>query len=285
MVELTILIPAYNEAGSIGSTLAAIQKVCAELDCSHEIIVVDDGSEDATVSESRLEGVRVVCHTHNRGYGAALKTGLREAQGEWVLIIDADLTYPPERIPDLLAARENADMVVGARTGESVKIPLLRRPMKWLLGKLANRVARSPIPDLNSGLRVFRRDMALQYRHLYPDGFSFTSTITLAALCDGYRVEFIPINYAARHGKSKIRPIRDSLNFLVLLIRMAVYFDPLRIFLPTSCAMGILSLLLLVHFFFKDGGLSDAGILACLVTFLIFMMGILADLIVRRSRS
>ncbi|MCA9448026.1 MAG: glycosyltransferase family 2 protein, partial [Candidatus Omnitrophica bacterium] len=139
--------------------------------------------------------------------------------------------------------------------------------------------------DLNSGLRAFRRDLAMKYFHLFPDGFSFTTTITLASLCDGHRVEFIPIDYTKRSGKSKIRPLRDTFNFIVLIIRVAAYFDPLRVFLPASFFTGFISLTMLVYYFYKDGGVSDAGVLACMVTLLIFMMGILADLVVRRSRS
>ncbi|MCA9425197.1 MAG: glycosyltransferase family 2 protein [Candidatus Omnitrophica bacterium] len=284
MNKISIVIPAYNEVEGIAETLDQVSRVAASLRYDTEILVVDDGSTDGT-SEAIPDSFRVIRHARNKGYGAALKTGLLEAEGDVIVILDADLTYPPERIPEMLDHLEFQDMVVGARTGDTVHIPLVRRPAKWILNQLANRVAGERIPDLNSGLRAFRRDLAMKYFHLFPDGFSFTTTITLASLCDGHRVEFIPIDYTKRSGKSKIRPLRDTFNFIVLIIRVAAYFDPLRVFLPASFFTGFISLTMLVYYFYKDGGVSDAGVLACMVTLLIFMMGILADLVVRRSRS
>ena len=181
--------------------------------------------------------------------GVDSQTGLTHATGDWIVIMDADLTYPPERIPELLARLNEADMVVGARTGESVKIPWVRKPAKWMLTQLANRVAGEKIPDLNSGLRAFRKEIAMRYLHLFPDGFSFTTTITLASLCDGLRVEFVPIDYTKRSGKSKIRPLRDTFNFLVLIIRMAAYFEPLRVFLPAAFLSGFVSIVMLAFYF------------------------------------
>ncbi len=283
--KISILIPAFNEESGIQKTLDQVSSVAASLPFPAEILVIDDGSTDRTVERISGPSVRVLRHRRNRGYGAALKTGLTHATGDWIVIMDADLTYPPERIPELLARLNEADMVVGARTGESVKIPWVRKPAKWMLTQLANRVAGEKIPDLNSGLRAFRKEIAMRYLHLFPDGFSFTTTITLASLCDGLRVEFVPIDYTKRSGKSKIRPLRDTFNFLVLIIRMAAYFEPLRVFLPAAFLSGFVSIVMLAFYFYKDGGISDAGVLACMVTLLIFMMGILADLVVRRSRS
>ena len=284
MTKISIVIPAYNEVEGIQETLQQVSKVVDSLPDETEILVIDDGSDDGT-AEQIPDSIRVVRHDRNRGYGAALKTGLIHAEGERVVILDADLTYPPDRIPEMLEHLENQDMVVGSRTGTTVHIPLIRRPAKWVLTQLATLVAGQKIPDMNSGLRAFRKDLAMKYFHLFPDGFSFTTTITLASLCDGHRVLFLPIDYTKRSGKSKIRPIRDTFNFIVLIIRVAAYFDPLRVFLPASFLTGFISLAMLVYYFYKDGGVSDAGVLACMVTLLIFMMGILADLVVRRSRS
>lgn len=285
MVEISLLIPAYNEAGTIAETVRCARAALDRLSRPHEILVIDDGSSDATSTNAAEAGATVLRHESNRGYGAALKTGLRHAQGEIVVITDADLTYPAERIPELIHEIAMADMAVGARIGANVHIPLLRRPAKWILNRLANRVAGRRIPDLNSGLRVFKRDLALRYLHLYPEGFSFTTTLTLAALCDGYEVRFLPIDYARRAGRSKIHPLRDTFNFLVLIVRVAAYFEPLRVFLPATFVSAGISALLLIYYFITDGGVSDAGVLACLFTLLIFMMGILADLVVRRARS
>ncbi len=285
MVEVSILVPVYNEAETIGETLRQIMEVCQGLPMSSEVIVVDDGSTDSTAQLAVIAGAVLIRHDSNRGYGAALKTGLRLAQGEIIVIIDADLTYPPQRIPELVKELETCDMAVGSRTGEQVHIPWIRRPAKWILRLLANQVAGQKIPDLNSGLRAFRKEHALRYVHLYPEGFSFTTTITLALLSDGCEVRYLPIDYMHRAGKSKIRPLRDTFNFLVLIIRVAAYFNPLKIFLPATFLSGLISVYLLVYYFWKDGGVSDTGVLASIVTLLIFMMGILADLVVRRSRS
>jgi len=285
VIGVTVLIPAYNEAESIRETLRRVEESCRSFAEIAETIVIDDGSTDGTADIARGCGVRVVRHQSNLGYGAALKTGLRHAGGSQVVIIDADLTYPPESIPELVGGLAESDMVVGARTGPEVHIPFLRKPAKWVLTKLANRVAEREIPDLNSGLRAFRKDLAERYLHLFPNGFSFTTTLTLAAICDGHRVEFFPISYAKRKGRSKIRPFKDTFNFLVLILRVAAYFEPLRVFLPAAFFSGLVALFLLAFYFIRDRGISDSGILACVVTLLIFLMGILADLVVRRSRS
>jgi glycosyltransferase involved in cell wall biosynthesis len=285
VAKISILVPAYNEASGIRETVEQLTEALLRLPGPTEILVIDDGSTDGTGRVAEEAGATVLRHETNRGYGAALKTGLRHAEGETIVIIDADLTYPSDRIPDLLEALEDCDMAVGSRTGDRVHIPQSRKLAKWVLRKLANRVAGREIPDLNSGLRAFRKDLGQKYFHLFPDGFSFTTTLTLASLCDGLRVRFIPIDYARREGKSKIRPVQDTFNFVVLILRIAAYFDPLRVFLPAAFFSGLVSVFLLVFYFIRDGGLSDSGVLACVVTLLVFMMGILADLVVRRSRS
>ncbi len=285
MVEVSILVPVYNEEETIGETLRQIMEVCGRLPYRTEVIVIDDGSNDSTAQLAVIAGVLLVRHDTNRGYGAALKTGLRLAQGERIVIIDADLTYPPQRIPDLVKELDTCDMAVGSRTGAQVHIPWIRRPAKGILRILANRVAGTKIPDLNSGLRAFKKDLALRYFNLYPEGFSFTTTLTLALLSDGCEVHYIPIDYMKRAGKSKIHPLRDTFNFLVLIIRVAAYFNPLKVFLPATFLSGLISIYLLAYYFWKDKGVSDTGVLASIVTLLIFMMGILADLVVRRSRS
>ena len=151
-----------------------------------------------------------------------------------VVITDSDGTYPNDRIPELAAMMTDWDMVVGARTGDEVRVPLVRRPAKWALNMLANVLVETRIPDLNSGLRVFRREVVLRFLPILPNGFSFTTTITLAMLSEGYRVTFVPIDYYARQGRSKIRPVYDTLNFLQLIVRTVLYFNPLRVFLPLS---------------------------------------------------
>jgi glycosyltransferase involved in cell wall biosynthesis len=284
--SLSVIIPAYNEEKSIAPVLSKLTQVLAAYDGPHEIIVVDDGSQDATAAVAETHtGVTVLRHHANRGYGMALKTGLRHAQHNMVCITDADGTYPNERIPHLVdrLTQSEFDMVVGARTGEKVSIPFIRRPAKWFIGQLANYVAGEHIPDLNSGLRVFRREVALQLFNMLPDGFSFTTTITLAMLVNGYLVDYVPINYYVRVGQSKIKPVRDTLNFIQLIMRMALYFAPLKIFLPLSGLLLLLALAWGLFSAFVLGRLADVSTLVITMTAIqIAIVGLLAELINQR---
>ncbi len=203
------------------------------------MIVVDDGSGDRTGEEAMKAGARVIRHSSSLGYGEALKTGIRSSDTDIIVITDADETYPVEKIPELVAGLENAEMVVGARTGEKVSIPFSRKPFKWILRRLAQYIVQRKIPDLNSGFRAFRKKLALGYFHLLPGGFSFTSTITVASMCDGVRVEYVPIDYHKREGKSKISP-KHFFSFLLLVMRLSTYFRPLRVFLPISLGCFLL---------------------------------------------
>ncbi|MGH9172760.1 MAG: glycosyltransferase family 2 protein, partial [Vicinamibacterales bacterium] len=195
---VTVIFPAYNEAGAVADEVRATQAVMETLGRPFELLVVDDGSTDGTAEAAERAGARVLQHIGNRGYGTAIKTGIVAALYDTIVISDADGTYPSERIPDLLRELETADMVVGARVGPNVAIPLIRRPGKWLLGKLANRIAGCVIPDLNSGLRAFRRECVNQYLRILSNQFSFTTTVTLAFLADDYQVRYVPIDYHAR---------------------------------------------------------------------------------------
>lgn len=282
----TILIPAYNEEQAIAAVLGQLQAVMDHAGMPYEIIVVDDGSQDGTAEMAeRCEGVTVLRHRDNRGYGAALKTGIRHARYDLICITDADGTYPGERIPDLVThlVEGSYDMVVGARTGEEVSIPIVRRPAKWAIGRLGNFVAGESIPDLNSGLRVFRREVALQLLNLLPNQFSFTTTITLAMLTNGYLVDYIAVNYYARVGRSKIKPIYDTLNLVQLALRIALYFAPLRIFLPISLSLLLLAVAWALFSKFFLGQLADVSTLVIAMTgFQVAVIGMLAELINRR---
>jgi glycosyltransferase involved in cell wall biosynthesis len=281
---VSIIIPAFNEEDGIGEVLDSIQQMMRSHDIEGEIIVVDDGSTDRTAEVVSASGVRLVQHESNRGYGATLKTGIRQARHDLMLISDADGTYPVEAIPILLAAMETCDMAVGARTGEHVKIPLLRRPAKWFLQKLANYLAQKEIPDLNSGLRVFRREIAERFYHLFPEGFSFTITITMASLTSNYRVKFLPINYYRRQGKSTIRPARDFMGFLSLIVRMTVYFNPLRVFLPASLILFLIGFVKAIIDFINHNTFGVGAAIAILTAVQILGLGLLADLTIRRTR-
>lgn len=286
---LSIIIPAYNEEAGIASMLDHLLEVSADFPLNAvEIIIVDDGSQDSTaqiVQSYDREQVRLLQHTQNQGYGAALKTGIRQASHEVLCIIDADNTYPAERIPDLYSDMHthSADMVVGARTGENVHIPLIRRPAKAFLRSLASYVAETSIPDLNSGLRLFRRDIVLRFFNLLPNQFSFTTTITLAMLVNGYHLRYVSINYAARTGRSKIKPIRDTLNFIQLVLRIALYFSPLRFFIPLSVLLILIGIVWGVMSAVVFGRFADASTLVILMSAFQFAgIGLLAELINKR---
>lgn len=284
----SIVIPVYNEENGIGATLDAIKEICRTLPVPYEIITVDDGSTDRTAdvlsNYSGYSDLRAIAHVRNRGYGAALKTGIRHAQYPLIVITDADGTYPNERIPDLIALAARADMVVGARTGKNVQYSKLRSIPKYFLVRFAQWIARSPIPDLNSGLRVFRKPIVEKFLHILPDGFSFTTTITLAMLTNNYIVVYEPIDYFFRTGKSKIRPIRDTLKFVQLILRTGVYFAPLRIFLPFALAFFAAFLVSLGIDVFVQRDLTESTLILMVAASQTAMFALLADMLDKRTR-
>jgi glycosyltransferase involved in cell wall biosynthesis len=271
--------PAYNEEDGVGAQIEAIRKVMEDHGIEHEIVVVDDGSADDTADKAYEAGARVLQHPRNRGYGASLKTGIRAALYETIAIIDADGTYPAEALPAMLEKARTYDMVVGARTGENVSVPLSRRPAKWFLRKLASYVAKYRIPDLNSGLRVMKKGIVERFDFILPSGFSFTTTITLSLLCNDYLVYYHPIDYHQRVGRSKIRPV-DAYHFLLLILRTIVFFNPLRVFLPLGTVLFVTGLGKLIYDIFLDN-LSETAVLGLLGGFIIWTIGLLSDQIAR----
>ena len=286
-MQVSVIIPAYNEEEGIKASLDGLQEKLRDIPYSYEVIVVDDGSVDRTAEILQECDVRLLRHPCNMGYGAALKTGIREAGGEVIVIIDADGTYPAEKIPvmlDLMYA-EHYDMVVGARIGKNVNIPLARRPAKWLITRFASYLAGVKIPDLNSGLRVFRKEVALKFFNLFPNGFSFTTTITLVTLSNGYKVWFEPIDYLPRSGKSKIKPLQDTLNFIILILRTILYFQPLRVFGLLSLVLFALALFVLLgSYFFLHQVMDIATVVIAMSAMQVAAIGLLADLISRTRR-
>ena len=294
-MPISVVLPTYNEEAAVGAQVEAIRHVLSTHGMINEIIVVDDGSEDQTAEKALRAGARVVRHPENRGYGAAIKTGIGAAKYEAIVIIDADGTYPADQIPALVIKLETADMVVGARTGNQVHVPYIRRPAKWLLGWLATRISGKPIPDLNSGLRAFRRDCAKQYFSILSNRFSFTTTITMALLADDYHVIYQPINYYERVGKSKITP-RHFMDFMILVLRMAMLFQPLRVFLPLAFWCSFLGLLKTVYDIMTSflrmptfswsilyqPLLSTSAVLLLLTGLQLMLIGMVADGVLRR---
>ena len=287
-IKFSIIIPVFNEEGAILDAIAGVKQSLIGWNC-FEIIVVNDGSTDNTrklLVEAELD-IRLINHDHNMGYGAALKTGIKNAKAEIIVITDADGTYPNDRIPELVRAFEesNHDMVVGARTAKNVSISLIRKPAKWFLKKLANYLSGFNIPDLNSGLRVMKKEVVQKFTYLLPDGFSFTTTITLAMLSYGYSVKYIPIDYHKRNGKSKIRPVRDTINFIQLIIRTVLYFDPLRIFIPLSMILVLFAFFVLIGSWLLFGGIFDVLFGTILMSaVMVLAIGMLADLIAKKIR-
>lgn len=277
----TIIIPAYNEEQSIGGVIDEIKQTLKTVSLDIPIIVVDDGSTDKTSDIAKSKLVQVFRHEENRGYGAALKTGIHRADTEFIIIVDADKTYPVSEIPQLLKYTDMYDMVVGNRNTK----PSLRVFAKWFLVKLANFLAETKIPDLNSGFRLIRKSVVERFWFILPNGFSFTTTITLAMLCNGYAVKYIPIEYRERSGVSKIKPVRNTWQFLILIIRTTVYFNPLRVFLPVGFALIFGGIFIgfyskfVMHLLLRTTTITTVtgGVQ-------ILILGFLADLIAKRSK-
>jgi glycosyltransferase involved in cell wall biosynthesis len=285
---VSVIIPAFNEENAVGMVVQKVRKFLNGAGIRHEILVVDDGSQDQTALKARQAGAQVISMGENRGYGASIKAGMRQAGNNLIALLDADGTYPAEELPKLVEMIQTADMAVGARTKSGVAIPFLRRFPKWLLGHWANYLADRKIPDLNSGLRVFKKNIAARYEGLFPNGFSFTTTVTLAMECHGYIVKYHAISYAPRIGTSKIRPLRDTFNFFSLVLRVVMYFKPLKIFIPLS-GIIFLSGLALGMTTWLDHQPFDGTHLFLLVSSLqialwIAITGLLADLFVKRGR-
>jgi len=285
-IKFSVVVPCFNECDAVRQTVRSLEEGL-EGHGEYELIFVDDGSTDGTGEEldqavAEHPRLRVLHHPANRGYGAALKTGLRRAASDTVVITDADGTYPNERIPDLLAQLGDADMVVGARLGAEAPQALPRRFAKWFLERYMAWLAAQPIPDMNSGLRVFRRSLAERFINILPDGFSFTTTITLAMMTNGFVVDYLPISYARRVGRSKIQPIRDTLRFIQLIVRTGMYFAPLRVLTPVLVVLALITLVALGYDIWVLQNLTDKSILLMLATLNTAMFALLADMIDKR---
>jgi len=279
---VSIVIPAYNEEDGISEVIRQIRA----LPLRAELIVVDDGSADRTARRADDAGARVIRHPRNKGYGAALKTGILSSGAPLIIITDADGTYPIDRIGEIVGLLEDNDMVVAARTGRNVAIPMVRRPAKWVLNILANYLSESKIPDLNSGLRGFRRESLVPYLPVLPAGFSFTTTITLAMHVNDRRIAYLPVDYHPRRGRSKIRPLQDTLNFLALIIRTILYFRPLKIFLPASAFLFFVAVAIFAYSAAFTEKIMDASVAITLMTSLqMAAIGLLADLIDKRCQG
>ena len=239
--KFSIVVPCYNEEDAVEQTIKEILhtldnwKKKKELRLFFEMIIINDGSKDKTSSvlfklAKKYAKLKIIDSVINCGYGASLKKGILASKYDYIVITDADGTYPNERIPELIEGLQKNDMLIGARIGKNVRIPLLRRPVKWLLLKYARWMSNADIKDLNSGLRSMRKEKIYRFWNMLPNAFSFTSTITLAMHIEGLRVSYLPIDYHARIGKSSIKPFRDTMRFFSLVLRTVLYFKPLQVF-------------------------------------------------------
>ena len=271
--QLTVVIPAYNEERSIAAVINDVFTQCANFVA--EIIVVDDGSTDGTSAVVKATPARLIHHSQNRGYGAALKTGIKAAQTEFVATMDSDGQHNAQSVKLLWESRAEHDMVVGARSA-LLHSPMWRMPGKWLIGVMANYLTKRRIPDLNSGLRIIRGSTALKYIHICPDGYSFSTTITVALLTRGYSVGYVPIQVTRRVGKSQVS-LTTGFSTIILILRLATLFDPLRIYLPTSFLIGLIGVLWGIPYAVTGHGVSVGAMLALVTAIVLFSVGLLSD--------
>lgn len=270
--EVTILLPAFNEEGIIGKTVCKIKALYPD----YEILVVDDGSTDNTMQEAMTAGANVWPHPYNLGNGAAIKTGLRCAQGEWVVMMDADGQHQPEDIKRLLENRDKYDMVVGARSKRSETV-FHRDVANWIYNKFASYVTKFDVQDLTSGFRVVKLSVAKQFIYLMPNTFSYPSTLTMGYLRSGRTVKYIPIETKARVGKSKIKLLSDGVRFFIIITKVASLFSPLRVFLPASVFFFAVAFFYYLFTFFTQGRFTNMSALLFNTSVIIFMIGLVAE--------
>ncbi len=284
----SIVVPCYNETESLPYAVINLLDLLPN-DNRWELIIVDDGSTDGTHKDLielkvKYNRINVITHNKNQGYGAAIKTGIEASKYENIVITDADGTYPNERIPELVKLLEDYDMVVGARTADNVTYSKIRALPKFFLRAYASWIANVYIPDINSGLRSFKKSVILNFIKLLSDKFSFTTTSTLAFLTNGHKVSYLPVNYYKRTGTSKIRPFRDTIRFVALIMRIGMYFAPLRVLTPFILFLSICFVLSLFFDLFVINNITDKTILLLLFSMNTGFFALLADMIEKRTK-
>ena len=289
-LDVSIVLPTYNEVGHLD---AEVERITAAMEASRfswEIIAVDDRSSDGTRERlrelgARDERIRVFEHRRNLGSGGARRTGTRAARGEVVVWTDVDMTYPNDRIPELVEALDGYDQIVGARTTEEGTHRFARVPAKWAIRSLAQYLTQEEIPDLNSGFRAFRREQGVRYLHQLPNGFSCVTTMTMSFLSDGLSVGYVDIPYAAREGESKFHWYRDTRKYLLQVVRMMLSYEPLRVFMPVGLALLFFGLGKVgFDIVTKDWRIATNTLLILFAAFQVISIGLLADLVVRVSK-
>ena len=289
-LDVTVVLPCYNEQDHV---VAELERISAALDASpysYELLVIDDASTDGTLAvlqeaAGRFPQMRLMPFHRNGGSGTARRIGTQQARGRIVVWTDADMTYPNERIPELVGMLETDptfDQVVGARTSEEGSHKLLRVPAKWVIRKIAERLVGMTIPDLNSGLRAFRREVSLPYLRLLPPGFSCVTTLTLSFLHNQHDVRYVPIAYAKRAGSSKFHFTKDAYRYLLQVLRMVMYFNPLKVLMPLALWLIGLGVLKLGYDVITNPfRIPGSTVLLFITGFQIGVLALLADLVVR----
>jgi len=270
--QTSVVIPAFNEADDIADVVSGLRRSAAW----HEILVVDDGSTDATSAAAQAAGARVVRHPYNKGNGASVKSGIREATGEYVLIIDADGQHQPADATRLVSRLGDYDLVVGARA-HATQATVARRLGNHLLNGLASYLTGRPIPDLTSGFRAARRQHLHEFIHLLPNGFSAPTTTTLAFIKAGYNVVFEPVEARLRVGQSKIRLLRDGAKFTLIVLKVVTIFSPLRVFLPVSLASFAVGLGYAMWTIATQSHVTNSSVLLIMLGVIVFLMGLVSE--------
>jgi len=271
-MKISVIIPVYNEAQSIGQLINAVKKKLPDA----EIIVVNDGSNDNTTDMAEQAGASVISHPYNIGNGAAVKTGIRHATGDKILLMDGDGQHNPDDIPGLIEASNNYDMAVGARTPDS-HASILRRLANFIYNIFATYITGIRVKDLTSGFRVITRTTASKYLYLLPNTFSYPTTITLAYLRSGRSVHYVSVKACKRSGKSKIHPVKDGSRFLLIIIKIATLYSPLRIFIPISMIFFLLGLSNYAYTYFTVHRFTNMSALFLVTSVIIFMMGLVSE--------
>jgi glycosyltransferase involved in cell wall biosynthesis len=284
LMGVSVIIPAYNEAGGVGEVVRAVGEELRRLDRPHEIIVVDDCSTDGTGEIARRAGATVITHPKNKGYGGSLKDGVRAAKNPVVLFFDADGQFNASDIGVLLDYLPEYDMATGWRDERS-HVPKDRIVGKRLLALVANWLASQKIPDLNCGFRAIKRDVLSRYLHLLPNGFSASTTTTLLLLKQGFSVRFVPTVIEKRVGTSTVNPIRDGMRTVLLILRLITLLDPFRVFFPVSAVFAIAGLAWALPFLAMGYGLSVGGLFLMVTAIIIFFFGLLVDQVAALRRE
>jgi len=284
-MKISIIIPAYDEEEGIEKVITELKETISQ---EYEIIVVNDGSTDQTENILKeIDNIKIINHSKNRGYGASLKTGIKKARGEYILIIDGDGTYPVNEIPKLLKYVNDYDMVSGMRKGKNFDARWFysQRLAKFILKRIAGYVTSNKIPDINCGLRIFKKEIIKKYWDLYPQGFSFTTTSLVAFLANDYQVKFVSIDYHQRKGKSTLKPLKSFVGFISLILKLSLFFKPIKVFLPLGVFIFLTAIGITIYGFVWKNIFYDTSIVLLSATALqTFFFGLLAEIIIHNRK-